>query len=87
MNRYRAKQILTNSFYPLYMLIYFFLMFGISLSSYVGFPIVICIVAIVFKLFIKTWHKQSFNIGKRMFVIWAVLNLASIGMYFLMICH
>lgn len=81
MNRYKAKHILTNSFYPLYMLIYFFLMFGISITSYVGFPIVICIVAIVFNLFIKTWHKQSFNIGKRMFVIWAVLNLASIGMY------
>lgn len=81
MSIFKVKRILSNSFYPAYMLVYFLLMFGISITSYVGFPIVVGIVFCGLKLFIDTCHNHPINIGKRLFITWLILNLSSIIMY------
>ena len=81
MSIFKVKRILSNSFYPAYMLVYFLLMFGISITSYVGFPIVVGIVFCGLKLFIDTCHNHPINIGKRLFITWFILNLSSIIMY------
>ena len=75
------KNSIICSFYPVYMLIYFFLMFDIHLTTYIGLPIVILVslfsVGYMMKFLLST-HK---NTGVRLMLIWSLYNLLSIVMY------
>lgn len=72
---------IVNAFYPTYMLIYYLLMFGISITAYVGYPIValICIIGLLnFKQLVVLSRK---NTGQTLMICWTVYNVASIIMY------
>ena len=75
-NKYSTT--IVNAFYPIYMIIYFVLMFGIHITSYVGIPIVIAITLIA----LKCWPSPSLeNAGKQIMKIWVIYNLLTIVFY------
>lgn len=70
-----------NLFYPAYMLIYYLLMFKISITTFVGYPIVALIFFIGLFNFAKLIALRNKNIGQTLMIYWTIYNVASIVMY------
>lgn len=69
-----------NAFYPVYMIIYFVLMFGIHITSYVGIPMVLAITLIALGYWQKTSFKHA-NAGIKLLSIWIIYNLSTVVFY------
>lgn len=70
-----------NSFYPAYMLIYYLLMFNISITTFVGYPIIAIVSIIGLSYFLQTLVLPYKNFGQKLMISWLIYNIASIIMY------
>lgn len=70
-----------NLFYPAYMLIYYVLMFGISITTFIGYPLVALIAIIGLSYFLRVLKLPNKNSGQLLMTAWTIYNVASMLMY------
>mgnify|MGYP003209222538 CR=1 FL=1 len=82
MNLKKIKGLSVNVFFPIYMMIYFVLMFGVRITNFIGIPLVILISLVAISYWIvQIKYPKNRNFGKRIGAAWAFYCIFSIYLY------